>query len=250
MTTTPDAVTIDQLHTLIGDQIALIRRGDVTAAAQLADLWQALDQHLQDNGALPAAWQTGAPTEQPLAISETADGAFALDFTPQLAPPSSSYHVVSGARVAYDVDAFLADALPAQGDAPQAASQLVKGRRRLTRYGTLDSPVSLRADASDTSRAAAERAALRAHSKNQTVFWLVYDSPEGLADHEIEAKLGLTHQSASSVRNRLMNAGYLEDSHKRRNSGSGLPSIVWTVTEWARARVACGKESRPASRAA
>lgn len=81
-----------------------------------------------------------------------------------------------------------------------------------------------------TSQMAAERVLPRTGTKRKKVFDLIKASAEtGLCDHEIEGLTGWLHQSASSIRNGLMNDGWIKDSGKRRKTPQGNNAIVWVV---------------------
>jgi hypothetical protein len=79
-----------------------------------------------------------------------------------------------------------------------------------------------------TSQIAAERVLPRTGTKRRALYNLIYASGvEGKADHEIEAITGWLHQSASSIRNGLMNDGWIWDSKIRRKTPQGNDAIVW-----------------------
>jgi hypothetical protein len=60
------------------------------------------------------------------------------------------------------------------------------------------------------------------------VFDLIAGAGErGLCDHEIESLTGWLHQSASSIRNSLMNDGWIKDSGLRRKTPQGNGAIAW-----------------------
>lgn len=101
-----------------------------------------------------------------------------------------------------------------------------------------------------TSHEAAKRVG-RVGTMRARLFWLVADAREGMTDYELEqAMLRINreagkHQSVSSSRNGLMNDGYVSDSGLRRLTSSGSKAIVWTLTPWARERIALGYETHP-----
>jgi len=79
-----------------------------------------------------------------------------------------------------------------------------------------------------TSQIAAERLLPRTGTKRKKVFDLIKAAGDvGLCDHEIEDLTGWLHQSASSIRNGLMNDGWIMDSGKRRKTPQGNGAIVW-----------------------
>jgi hypothetical protein len=83
-----------------------------------------------------------------------------------------------------------------------------------------------------TSQIAAERLLPRTGTKRKTVFELIQAAGSvGLCDHEIEDLTGWLHQSASSIRNGLMNDGWIKDSGKRRKTPQGNGAIVWISME-------------------
>lgn len=86
--------------------------------------------------------------------------------------------------------------------------------------------------------------ALRAGKFNHIVFWLIFDTDGGLADHEMERILNRSHQSLSATRNTLMNKGYIIASGEIRKTEYGNDAAVWVPTEWAVARVTRGLEKR------
>jgi hypothetical protein len=89
--------------------------------------------------------------------------------------------------------------------------------------------VRLSANARDTSRDAARKAVLKAGTRRKEIFDLIAEREFGLTDDEIEVLTGLTHQSASGLRNSLMRDGLLVDSDMRRKNRRGNTSIVWKV---------------------
>lgn len=82
-----------------------------------------------------------------------------------------------------------------------------------------------------TSQIAAERVLPRTGTKRAAVFALIQDAgTRGLCDHEIEALTGWLHQSASSIRNGLMNDGWIKDSGLRRKTPQQNNAIAWVVS--------------------
>jgi hypothetical protein len=49
-------------------------------------------------------------------------------------------------------------------------------------------------------------------------------------DDELEQRSGNSHQTISSARNWLVEAGWVQDSGKRRNTRSGRQAVVWELT--------------------
>lgn len=81
-----------------------------------------------------------------------------------------------------------------------------------------------------TSQIAAERVLPRTGTKRKHVYDLIKQAGErGLCDHEIEQITGWLHQSASSIRNGLMNDGWIKDSGLRRNTPQSNKAIAWVV---------------------
>lgn len=81
-----------------------------------------------------------------------------------------------------------------------------------------------------TSQIAAQRVLPRTGTKRKRVFELIEQAGErGLCDHEIEQITGWLHQSASSIRNSLMNDGWIKDSGRRRKTPQNNEAIVWVV---------------------
>ncbi len=61
-------------------------------------------------------------------------------------------------------------------------------------------------------------------------------SRPGYTDEQLERRLGSSHQTVSSARNWLVEAGWVVDSGHRRLTRSGRKAVVWTLSEagWAR----------------
>jgi len=57
----------------------------------------------------------------------------------------------------------------------------------------------------------------------------IAERPTGATDDEIEAALGLKHQTASAARRGLVIAGLVRDSGQVRNTRSGRKATVWVV---------------------
>jgi len=125
------------------------------------------------------------------------------------------------------------------------------GRYYVTgRPSTLGDPsAAVALHAPSTSHQAAARAALKAGRNKHRLFWMIFDSEDGLTDYEMERILARTshggrHQSVSAARNSLMKDGYVEDSGRRRPTDTGNDAIVWVLTSWAADRIAAGREVR------
>lgn len=100
----------------------------------------------------------------------------------------------------------------------------------------LDS-ITARHNGTATSRAAASTTAPRLGSRVRRILDLIADSPRGQTDEEIEQALGLSHQTASSARNGLMNAGWIEQARDpqthapiTRPTSTGNQAAVWRLT--------------------
>ncbi len=61
------------------------------------------------------------------------------------------------------------------------------------------------------------------------VFVAIKKSAAGLTDDQVEELTGMKHQTVSARRNELMNAGYIEDTGRRRDTRSGRSATVWQV---------------------
>lgn len=128
-------------------------------------------------------------------------------------------------------------ATPFWMDPPKTASALLRERlEALDAYciGIPNSPGSF-AQGSDTSKTASLMSPIIAGSARRKVvdeLLSLYGRPSiGLTDSELEARLRLKHETLSSARNWLMNAGWIRDSGKRRLNPSKRPATVWTLTE-------------------
>lgn len=88
--------------------------------------------------------------------------------------------------------------------------------------------VRVSANHPDTSKISAQRAFPKSGTKKKTIMDLIIKAGEyGLCDHEIEQITGWTHQSASAIRNTLMNDNWIVDSGQRRTTPQNNPAIVW-----------------------
>jgi hypothetical protein len=100
-----------------------------------------------------------------------------------------------------------------------------KGRRRPIEANS----VQVGRRSPKTSQIAAERVLPRTGTKRKVVYDLIQGAVAGLCDHEIETLTGWLHQSASSIRNGLMNDGWIMDSGLRRKTPQGNDAIVWVA---------------------
>jgi len=89
------------------------------------------------------------------------------------------------------------------------------------------------AEGSETSRQAAAMAAPRQGSvRHQIVAHLANVPPlahPGYTDRQLERRIGASHQTVSSARNWLCEAGWLEDSGQRRLTND-RPAAVWQLS--------------------
>lgn len=83
------------------------------------------------------------------------------------------------------------------------------------------------AKGSDTSRAAAKSMQTEAAILRDRIYRAIETSDKGMTCDEVEAKLGLTHQTASARVNELMNTDRIIDSQQRRDTRSGRKAVVW-----------------------
>lgn len=93
-----------------------------------------------------------------------------------------------------------------------------------------DNVVRISRNARDTSRAAARAKEPRSGTQKRMIYDLISEH-NGLTDDEIEIMTGLTHQSASSSRNALMNDGFVIKTDERRRTRQGEKAIVWRVVD-------------------
>lgn len=82
---------------------------------------------------------------------------------------------------------------------------------------------------SDTSQAAARRAASKAPSDRYRVFELLARSPRGLTDEEIQTKLRLNANTERPRRVELERRNLVRDSGRRRKTRSGCLAAVWIL---------------------
>lgn len=85
---------------------------------------------------------------------------------------------------------------------------------------------------SDTSQAAAGLAVPVQYSARQQIIKLLAHLGElGLTDDQMETRLRRSHQTVSSARNWLVEAGWVRDSGQRRKTRSGRMAVVWMLTD-------------------
>ena len=85
-----------------------------------------------------------------------------------------------------------------------------------------------RRDAPPTSKIAVDR--IKAGTAQEEVFRAFTTNNSGWTDDELEQYTGRSHQSVSSIRNILMNKGYVRDSGDTRLTLSDNPAIVYVYT--------------------
>lgn len=89
------------------------------------------------------------------------------------------------------------------------------------------------AEGSETSRQAAVMATPRQGSIRHEIVALMVNVPPlahpGYTDRQLEKRLSAPHQTVSSARNWLVEAGWLEDSGVRRETNK-RPAVVWQLT--------------------
>lgn len=81
----------------------------------------------------------------------------------------------------------------------------------------------------ETSRAAAEKAKLRAGTWRKKVYDFIAGRPEGATDEEIELALGINGNTVRPSRFTLVEDGWVKDSHTTRPTRAGNDAIVWIV---------------------
>lgn len=86
----------------------------------------------------------------------------------------------------------------------------------------------------ETSEQAARLAApIQGSTRHAIIGQLMHLPPmarPGLTDEQLERRLGMKHQTVSSARNWLTEAGWLRDSGIRRRNTSRRPAVVWELT--------------------
>jgi hypothetical protein len=101
------------------------------------------------------------------------------------------------------------------------------------RLGSIDNPSApyVGANAPETSIQAVS-ALPNQGTKRRICYELIKEAGDrGLCDHELEAKTGWIHQSASACRNSLMKDGHIKAGKHRRKTPSGNDSIAWVVSD-------------------
>jgi DNA-binding IclR family transcriptional regulator len=101
--------------------------------------------------------------------------------------------------------------------------------------------MKVRHDAADTSVRAAILAYPKAGTQRAAILALLSDlrhHPEGLTDAQIQWHLTMPESSERPRRVELVEAGWVEDSGRRRKWGAHAEAIVWTLTAAAREQVA------------
>lgn len=78
-----------------------------------------------------------------------------------------------------------------------------------------------------TSRAAAERAALKSGSQRRRIYDALRASTTGLTRDELEAELRISCNSLNPRLRELALDGWIKDSGRTRLTRSGSPAVVW-----------------------
>lgn len=86
---------------------------------------------------------------------------------------------------------------------------------------------ALRADARDTSRAAAARVRPKTGSTRQRILTHIQATIDGVTDEEGQETLGIPGNSYRPQRVKLVDDGWVYDSGLRRKTRSGSPAAVW-----------------------
>lgn len=96
----------------------------------------------------------------------------------------------------------------------------------------------LRRDAAETSRIARLRNAPRTGTQRERILRLLLTNP--MIDEQIATTLRMSENTVRPRRGELIEGGWVRDSGTVRQTRSGDPAIVWTVTqraiEWAQYR--------------
>ena len=93
----------------------------------------------------------------------------------------------------------------------------------------------------ETSQAAALRLPAMGSVRKRIIDEVVavlHHGAAGLTDEELCRRLKAKHQTLSSARNFLVQAGWLTDSGKVRETSSGNEAVIWTLTPAAREALA------------
>ena len=81
----------------------------------------------------------------------------------------------------------------------------------------------------DTSAEAAAKIQAHVDDSSRKIFSMIKERGGATCD-EVEAEIGMIHQSASARIRGLVQAGLIAESPLRRPTRSGRPAIVWIVT--------------------
>ena len=93
----------------------------------------------------------------------------------------------------------------------------------------LDFPIARSADLPATSHEAADSMQPVIERVRRQILAHLSQTPDGATDDELEAALGLKHQTASATRRGLVIAGLVWDTGKTRKTRSGRNAIVWAL---------------------
>ena len=83
------------------------------------------------------------------------------------------------------------------------------------------------AGSAPTSRAAAQRAALRSGSQRRRIWDALRNSPTGLTRDELEVRLQIPCNSLNPRLRELATDGWISDTGRTRLTRSGSPAVVW-----------------------
>lgn len=257
---------------VLGHLDDLMRRaadGDIDAAADAHRVFSALRDYLGKGGTPPSGWRNVpvAPPDATLGSSTTTTLAtdeddnwyvFADEIGRSFPEPVAIFEADDQYGFNFDAPAPAADPTPARQVTyyPKPA-KAAPGTPRTTSAANTPIPIDVPSTLGHgtftegmnnpaESHKVQAKMALRAGKFNHEVFWLIHDTPGGLADHEMETILGRSHQSLSATRNTLMNKGYIVASGEIRKTSYGNDAAVWVPTEWAAERVRRGLEKRVA----
>jgi hypothetical protein len=97
------------------------------------------------------------------------------------------------------------------------------------------------AKGSDTSRNSAALAVPLQRSTRHAIVAMLVNVPRmaapGYTDAQMERRLNKSHQTVSSARNWLVQAGWVIDSGERRPNPSGRPATVWALSTAGQAKL-------------
>jgi DNA-binding transcriptional ArsR family regulator len=88
-----------------------------------------------------------------------------------------------------------------------------------------------KAGGSDTSKAAARAARVRAPGTRERIYTAINESIDGLTADEIIERLKIPHQTASARMSELAKLGRIKDSSRRRLTRYGKAAVVYVVNE-------------------